>query len=342
MRIAQVAPLYESVPPKLYGGTERVVHFLTEELVRLGHEVVLYASGDSQTSAELRATCPAALRLDPGIKDRLAPHVVMIDRVAREAHEFDIVHFHTDYLHFPLVQRGSTPHLTTMHGRLDLPELHPVFASFPDVPLVSISDAQREPIPRAAWLATVHHGLPPSLFRFSPHPDGYLAFIGRFSPEKAPHLAIEIARRVGRKIRIAAKLEGADADYFDSHVRPLLNRPGVEFVGEIDEAGKSEFLGRAAALLFPIEWPEPFGLVMIEALACGTPVIAFRRGSVSEVLTHGETGFLCDNVLDATRAVDRLGRIDRHRCRQVFEERFSAQRMAQDYVRAYEKVLARR
>jgi glycosyltransferase involved in cell wall biosynthesis len=341
MRIAQVAPLYESVPPRLYGGTERVVSYLTEELVRLGHDVTLFASGDSRTRAELRAITGEALRLDPKCKDRLAPHVLMLERLEREAHEFDLIHVHLDYLHFPLARRLGKPVITTQHGRLDINDLKSVFREFGELPQVSISHAQREPLPEANWAATVHHGLPLDLYRFNPRPDDYLAFVGRFSPEKRPELAIEIARRVGRRIRIAAKVEAADAEYFEHTVRPLLDRKGVEFVGELDEAGKNELLGNAAALLFPIDWPEPFGLVMIEALACGTPVIAFRRGSVSEVLTHGETGYLCDNVLDATRAVDRLGRIDRHRCRSEFETRFSAPRMAADYLRVYEKVIGR-
>jgi glycosyltransferase involved in cell wall biosynthesis len=342
MRIAQVAPLYESVPPRLYGGTERVVSYLTEELVRLGHDVVLYASGDSRTGAELRGITREALRLDPNCKDRLAPHVLMLDRVARDAHAFDVLHVHLDYLHFPVARRLGVPVLTTQHGRLDIPDLKPLFSEFSSLPQVSISNAQREPLPQANWVGTVHHGLPLDLYRFNPRPDDYLAFIGRFSPEKRPELAIEIARRVGRRIRIAAKVEEADGEYFEHTVRPLLGRKGVEFVGELDEAGKNELLGNAAALLFPIDWPEPFGLVMIEALACGTPVVAFARGAVSEVLTHGQTGYLCDNVLDATRAVDRLGRIDRHDCRRTFEERFSAPRMAADYVKLYEKVLAQR
>lgn len=339
MRIAQVAPLFESVPPRFYGGTERIVSYLTEELVRLGHEVVLYASGDSRTRAELRATTPHALRLDGRVKDPLAHHLVMLERVRQEAAEFDVVHFHTDYLHFPLSRVTGTAHLTTLHGRLDGPDLQPLFSAFAEVPVVSISRAQREPLPRANWVDTVHHGLPVELLRFQPRSDGYLAFIGRFSAEKRPELAVEIARRTGRRLKIAAKIDPAEREYFEEVVRPLLGHPHVEYVGEIDEAAKGEFLGRAAALLFPIDWPEPFGLVMIEALACGTPVIAYRRGSVAEVLSHGETGFVCDGLHEATRAVGWLDRIDRARCRRIFEERFSVARMAQDYLAAYRKVL---
>lgn len=339
MRIAQVAPLEESVPPRLYGGTERVVSYVTEELVRQGHQVVLYASGDSKTKAELRASCPQALRLEGKYVDSVPHHLVMLERLAREAQEFDVIHYHVDYLHFPLSRRLSTPQLTTLHGRLDLPELKPLYAEYRDMPVVSISNAQREPLPGAAWLKTVHHGLPRELFRFNPKPEGHLAFLGRFSPEKRPDLAIEIAGRLGRKLKIAAKIDKKDHGYFDREIRPLLKHRHVEYVGEIDEASKSDFLGSAQALLFPIDWAEPFGLVMIEALACGTPVIAFRRGSVGEVLSHGETGFLCTDVQEAVRAFAQLEAIDRRHCRQVFEERFSAERMATEYLDAYQRVI---
>ena len=339
MRIAQVAPLEESVPPKLYGGTERVVSYLTEELVRQGHEVVLYASGDSQTNAELRSTCPQSLRLAGESRDALALQVLMLEQVRREAHEFDIIHYHIDYLHFPLSRRSPTASITTLHGRLDLDELRPLYDEFRDMPVVSISDSQREPLPRAAWVSTVYHGLPPELYRFTPKPDGYVAFLGRFSPEKRVDLAVEIAGKLGLKLKIAAKIEKRDHGYFEREVAHLLEKPHVEYVGEIDEKGKSEFLGNARALLFPIDWCEPFGLVMIESMACGTPVIAFRRGSVGEVVNDGETGFVCHDVESAVRAYERVEALDRVHCREVFEERFSAQRMAEDYVRAYQQVI---
>lgn len=342
MRIAQVAPLYESVPPKLYGGTERVVSYLTEELMHMGHDVVLYASGDSKTRARLRPVCPRSLRLEPGSKDTLAHHILMLEQVRQDAHEFDIIHYHIDYLHYPLSRRMKTRHVTTLHGRLDLPDLAPLYVEFRDMPVVSISDAQREPLPWAKWMTTVHHGLPGDLYRFRPRPDGYFAFLGRISPEKRVDFAIEIARRAGCQIKIAAKLDMVDRAYFDQSVRPLLDFPEVEYVGEIGEGEKEEFLGGAKALLFPVDWPEPFGLVMIEALACGTPVIAFRRGSVEEVLSDGETGFICGTVEEATRAVERVGSLNRVRCREVFEERFSASRMARDYIAVYEQLLGGR
>ncbi|ROR32796.1 glycosyltransferase family 4 protein [Inmirania thermothiophila] len=338
MRIAQVAPLHESVPPKLYGGTERVVSWLTEELVRRGHEVVLYASGDSETGAELRPAGERALRLDPRAIDPLAAHTAMLGRVVREAGEFDVIHFHTDFLHFPLARLLGRPHLTTLHGRLDLPEVAAVFAEFTDIPVVSISDSQRHPVRRANWLATVHHGLPRSLLPFRPHPEGYLAFLGRFTPEKRAEWAIEIARRAGMEIRLAAKIDPLHQAYFDERIRPLLRLPGVEYVGEVDERGKAELLGGAAALLFPIDWPEPFGLVMIEAMACGTPVIALRRGSVPEVMEDGVTGFVVDSLEEATAACARLDEIDRVACRRVFERRFSVERMADDYERLYRRL----
>jgi glycosyltransferase involved in cell wall biosynthesis len=341
MRIAQVSPLYESCPPQLYGGTERVVSYLTEELVRQGHRVTLFASGDSRTRAALRAGCDRALRLDPQCKDPLPHHLVMLNCVARSAEEFDIIHFHTDFLHFPLFARLWGKTLTTAHGRLDLPDLPPLFREFPMMPLVSISDAQRMPVPWASWHGTVHHGLPTELYFPGRGDGGYLAFIGRISPEKGVEKAIKIARQVGIPLKIAAKVDKADLDYYNNKVKRLLKGPGVEFIGEIGDRDKGEFLGRAIALLSPIDWPEPFGLVMIEAMANGTPVIAFRRGSVPEIIDEGVTGFVVDSVDLAVAAVPRAAALDRSGVRHRFEERFSVGRMARRYVELYEGVLRR-
>jgi len=339
MKIAQVAPLHESVPPLLYGGTERVVSYLTEELVRQGHDVTLYASGDSVTSAELRPVCSKALRLHTGpMACPLAQHMLMVEKVAREAHQFDVVHFHIDFLPFSQIRSNRIPAVTTMHGRLDMPDLFPLFREFNDMSLVSISDAQREPMPWANWIGTVHHGLPANLYTATETPGKYLAFLGRVSPEKGLGRAIEIARRVGMPLRVAAKIDLADKEYFETEIKELLNDPLVEFIGEIDDDAKGEFLGNAAALLFPIDWPEPFGMVMIEAMACGTPVIAYDRGSVTEVLEDGITGFLVNDVEAAVEAVRRIPSLSRNRCREVFERRFSAQRMCQDYLQLYERV----
>ncbi len=335
MRIAQVSPLFESVPPKLYGGTERVVSYLTEELVRLGHEVTLFASGDSTTRARLKSPVKKALRLDPDAKDPIAPHVLMLEEVLKEEKFFDIVHFHIDLIHLPLARRMTTPNVTTLHGRLDLPELGPLYREFKEIPVVSISNDQRRPLPWANWQRTVYHGLPEDLYRPYYKPGEYLAFLGRISPEKRPDLAIEIAKRAGVPIKIAAKVDKADEAYFEQRIRPLLSHPLVEFVGEIGEGEKNEFLGRALALLFPIDWPEPFGLVMIEAMACGTPVIAFRRGSVPEVMTDGVTGFICSGIEEAVEAVDKVSSMDRQGVRRVFLERFTARKMALDYVECY-------
>jgi glycosyltransferase involved in cell wall biosynthesis len=347
LSIAQVAPLYESVPPKLYGGTERIVSYLTEELVRMGHEVTLFASGDSRTSARLIPGSPRSLRLDPRCRDPLAHHMILLERVLRESPRFDLIHFHCDYIHFPLSRRLPIPTLTTLHGRLDLPDLKPLYREVSEMPLVSISDAQREPLPDACWQATIHHGLPEGFgWRLqSSRREGrreYLAFLGRVSPEKRVDRAIEIARASGMRLKIAAKVDASDRDYFETEIRPLLRTPGVDFLGEIGEADKESFLSGARALLFPIDWPEPFGLVMIEALACGTPVIAFRRGSVPEVIEHGRTGFLVDSVEEAAMAVAHLGGIRRAACRASFERRFTAQRMARDYVAAYEDLVRSR
>jgi glycosyltransferase involved in cell wall biosynthesis len=341
MRIAQVAPLYESVPPKFYGGTERIVSYLTEELVALGHDVTLFASGDSQTRAHLVAACPRALRLDPDCIDQLAHHVLMLETIVEQAHRFDVVHFHIDYLHFPLSRRGRYPHVTTLHGRLDIPDLVPLYREFPEMPLVSISDAQRLPLPHVNWKATVYHGVPRDLYDFRGDPGDYLACLGRVSPEKGIDRAIEIAKLVRIPLRIAAKVDRADREYFENVIEPLLDDPIVDYIGEIGDADKSEFLGHAKALLFPIDWPEPFGLVMIEAMACGTPVIAYSSGSVPEVMEQGRTGFIVSDLADAVQAVRRLPELSRARCREVFEERFTAERMARDYVDVYEKLLER-
>lgn len=337
MKIAQVAPLFESVPPKTYGGTERVVSYVTEALVALGHDVTLYASGDSDTRARLRAACHRSLRLDPHSIDTVADHVRLIEQVMRESGEFDIIHSHVDYIAYPLLRRMMTPHVTTLHGRLDIPNLTSLYREFSEIPLVSISNYQRLPLSWANWRATVHHGLPEHLYTFSDTPGDYLAFIGRISPEKGVERAIEIARQAGMPLKIAAKVDRVDQEYFRSAVEPLLDGRDVEFVGEIGETEKNAFLGGARALLFPIDWPEPFGLVMIESLACGTPVIARLCGAVPEVLNEGETGFIVHDVENAVRAVHALDRIDRGHCRAVFEERFTATRMAKQYLEVYQK-----
>jgi glycosyltransferase involved in cell wall biosynthesis len=343
MRIAQISPLAESVPPKLYGGTERIVSYLTEELVRQGHDVTLFASGDSRTSAELVPIWSHALRLSPQVQDTIPYHMMMLDEVRQRAGEFDILHFHIDLLHIPLFRDIRDRTVTTLHGRQDLPDLQPFYRHFADMPLVSISDDQRRPLPSVNWAGTVHHGLPTDLLPFNADPKGgYLAFLGRISPEKGPERAIEIARRAGMPIRIAAKVDKADLAYHEQRIKPLLDDPLVEFLGEVNETRKAGFLGNASALLFPIDWPEPFGLVMIEAMACGTPVIAFRRGSVPEIVEHGVTGYIVDGIGEAVEALKRLDRLDRALIRRRFEERFSAERMARDYVGIYETLLERR
>ena len=339
MKIAQVAPLTEAVPPQLYGGTERVVAFLTDELVRGGHDVTLFASGDSTTSARLVASWPRALRLD-GACDGLSPHILMLEDVLRRASEFDVIHFHIAQFHFPSARRLPVPHVTTLHGRLDIPQFAPLYQEFNDIPVVSISDAQRQPLPDARWMATVHHGLPSGLLPFRSEPEGYLAFIGRISPEKRVDRAITIATACGLPLRIAAKVDPADREYFERDIRHLFDNPLVEFIGEINEVQKAAFLGGARALLFPIDWPEPFGLVMIEALACGTPVVAFRGGSVTEVIDDGVTGFVVDNMTDAIDATRRVHLLSRQQCRCTFERRFGVTRMAEDYVTVYEKLIA--
>jgi glycosyltransferase involved in cell wall biosynthesis len=339
MRIAQVSPLYESVPPQLYGGTERVVSYLTEELVAAGHQVTLFASADSETMATLAPMSPRSLRLDTDCVDQLAHHVRMVEEVYRRASEFDVIHFHIDYLHLPLASREETPHLTTLHGRLDLPDLQPLYRTYPHEPTVSISNSQRAPLEWLRWLGTVHHGLPRDLLPAGRGTGGYLAFLGRMSPEKRPDRAIQLAQRTGIPLKMAAKVDRADKAYYEAEVRPLMRKAPVEYIGEITEAEKAEFLGDAMALLFPIDWPEPFGLVMIEAMACGTPVIAWRRGSVPEIIEDGVSGVIVDSMDQGEAAVRSIGAMDRGRCRRAFEARFTADRMARDYVECYRRAL---
>ncbi|WP_406696827.1 glycosyltransferase family 4 protein [Singulisphaera sp. Ch08] len=340
MRIAQVAPLFESVPPKLYGGTERVVSYLTEELVRQGHDVTLFASGDSETAARLIPGCPRALWQERGCRETLPHHIRLLELVSREAHRFDMIHFHLDYVHFPIVDQLPCPTVTTLHGRLFPPDQEAFFDAFPGVPLVSISDDQRRPIPRANWQATVYHGLPLDLHTFREGSGSYLAFLGRVSPEKGLEKAIEIARRAGMPLRVAAKVYPEEQTYYEREIVPLIKGSHwVEFIGEVGGAAKDEFLGGAHALLFPIDWAEPFGLVMIEAMACGTPVVAFRRGSVPEVMVDGATGFVVTDVPWAVEAIGQLSRLSRRVCRQVFVERFGAPRMARDYLEVYRKLV---
>jgi len=339
MKIAQVAPLFERVPPKAYGGTERVISYLTEELVRQGHDVTLFASGDSITAARLVPVIDQSLRLDPSRQEWLIYHTMMLDQVLAMADEFDVIHFHTDYLHFPLIRHLPVPHVTTLHGRLDMPDLVPLYRQFHHVPLVSISRSQRSPLPDVNWRDTVYHGLPPDLYAFHAKPGEYFAFVGRISPEKRVDRAIDIAIRCGVPIKIAAKIDRADEVYFKEHIEKLFRHPLVEYIGEIGEADKRVLLGGARALLFPIDWPEPFGLVLIEAFACGTPVIAYRHGSVPEIVEEGVTGFLVDDQEQALQAAQRIDDIDRARCRQTFEHRFTAQHMAENYLRVYRQVL---
>ncbi|MBR1300613.1 glycosyltransferase family 4 protein [Bradyrhizobium sp. AUGA SZCCT0042] len=340
MRIAQIAPLMESVPPKLYGGTERIVSYLTEELVKLGHDVTLFASGDSVTSAKLVGCVPTALRLDPEVCDVVPYYMLTLDRVRRQAHQFDVLHFHIDYLHFPLFRDMSPRVLTTLHGRQDLPDNKPILTGFDEMRLVSISDSQRIPISNANFAGTIYHGIPGTDLKPTLRPQGgYLAFLGRIAPEKGPEAAIQIARSAGIRLKIAAKIDRVDEQYFRERIAPLLDQPGIEFVGEINEQQKAEFLGQAVGLLFPIDWPEPFGLVMIEAMACGTPVLAFNRGSVSEIVEDGKTGIVVQSKNEAIEKLPRLLTLDRRRVRHEFERRFSAQRMASDHVRLYQDLL---
>ena len=336
MRIAQVAPLYECVPPKLYGGTERIVSYLTEELVRQGHRVTLFATGDSRTSAELVPIVDGPLRGNP---HWMMHALIQLERVIDRAADFDILHFHTDHLHYPLLRYLDVPVVTTLHGRLDIPGLEPLHRVFPDAAVVSISEAQRAPLPDAHWVGTVPHGLPSALYRPGTGSGRYLAFVGRISPEKRLDRAVEISRRSGLPLRIGAKVDPADRKYFEREIEPLLATPGVHFLGEVDDRQKRELLGEAGALLFPIDWPEPFGLVMVESIACGTPVLAFRGGSVKEVLQAGVTGAIVNTVDEAVEALPAVLALDRAGCREEFERRFSARRMARDYVRVYERLM---
>jgi glycosyltransferase involved in cell wall biosynthesis len=342
MKIAQVAPLIESVPPRFYGGTERIASYLTEGLVRLGHDVTLFASGDSITSAELVSCCTRALRLDPSACDTIPHFMLMIDRVRERAEEFDVLHFHIDLFHFPLFRSLAARTVTTLHGRQDLGDLKPFYSRFGEMPLVSISNDQRKSLPHANFVATIHHGIPANLHRPSFEQGSYLAFLGRISPEKRPDRAIRIARAAGIPLKIAAKVDKVDKDYFRNDILPLIAGPGVEFVGEINEREKTEFLGEAAALLFPVDWPEPFGLVMIEAMACGTPVLAFRCGSVPEVIEDGVTGKMVDSEEEAIGALPEILSYDRRAVRQRFEDRFTSTRMAKDYVGTYRRLLKTR
>jgi len=341
MRIAQISPLTEAVPPKLYGGTERVISWLTEELVALGHDVTLFASGDSVTKAHLEPMWPRALRLDGSVRDPNALHMMMLEHVCRRAQDFDLLHFHLDYYPFSMMSRQDAPLVTTLHGRLDLPEHQPVFSTFSSIPVVSISHSQRRPVPQANWVGTVHHGLPENLLTPQPAKPSYLAFLGRISPEKAVDRAIRIAERCGIPLKIAAKVDRVDQDYFDDAIRPLLGKPNIEFIGEITDAQKSEFLSGAMGLVVPIDWPEPFGLVMIEAMACGTPVIAFNRGSVTEIVEDGLTGFVVEDETSAVGAIRGLASLSRTAIRRRFEERFTARRMAEDYLEVYRNLTSK-
>ncbi len=342
MRIAQVPPLHESIPPKFYGGTERVVSYLTEELVKQGHDVTLFASGDSVTNAELIPMCEQALRLDKNCIDPLAYHILQMQAVIECADEFDIIHFHNDYLHFPFSANSNYTHITTLHGRLDLPELQVIYAKFRNIPLVSISNSQRKPLPFVNWAGTIYHGIPDNLYQLGSGAGGYLAFLGRISPEKRPDRAIEIAKRIGIKLKIAAKVDKADLQYFEDKIKPLLDHPLIEFIGEIGEYEKREFLGNALALLFPIDWPEPFGMVMIEAMANGTPVIAFKNGSVPEVIDQMKTGYIVNSVDEAVAALQNIDTFDRQQCRKIFEERFSSNVMARNYLMLYEHLIEKK
>lgn len=339
MKIAQVAPLIERVPPVAYGGTERVVCFLTEELVKQGHQVTLFASGDSVTTARLIPCCGKSLRLDKECNDPLAWHIIEMETVARMANDFDVIHYHVDYLHFPISTRLRTPSVTTLHGRLDLPELPFIHRLFPGMPLISISDAQRAPLPDLNWQTTIHHGLPDEWMQKDGRTQEHLLFLGRISPEKRADLAIEIAIRAGQRLVIAAKVDRIDREYFNEKVAPLLKHPLVDYIGEVNEEQKRSLLQKSRALLFPVDWPEPFGLVMIEAMACGVPVIAFRRGSVPEIIDDGVTGFIVSNVDEAVTAVNALDKIDRDGCRGIFWKRFRAKRMAEDYVAEFERLV---
>lgn len=341
MRIAQVAPLIETVPPKTYGGTERVVHYLTEELVNQGHDVTLFASGDSLTNADHVAVVKESLRCSSVPHDAIIWHQRQLMEVLRMADKFDIIHFHTDFSHFSVMRYLNTPHVTTLHGRLDLPDFQTVFDEFPDMPVVSISNSQRAPIKNANWVGTVYNGTPGENYDYQPacDPNEYFAFLGRFSPEKGPERAIEIAKRLGVKLKMAAKIDKVDEQYFSERIKPHLDHPLIEYIGEVNESGKNKLLGGAKALLFPIDWPEPFGLVMTESMACGTPVIAFRNGSVDEVMKHGVSGYIVESVDEAVEAARNIDKINRRACRIYFQNRFSVETMTKGYVDVYERLI---
>ncbi len=340
MKIAQIAPLFESVPPKFYGGTERVISYLTEELVQMGHDVTLFASGDSVTTARLRPMVYKALRLDKHSIDPVADHILLAEQVFKHAGEFDIIHSHIDYMPYSLYRRMETPHVTTLHGRLDIPNLYNLYHEFDDVPLVSISNYQRFPLPWVNWVSTVYHGLPKDIYDFNATAGDYLAFIGRISPEKRLDFAIEIAKKADMPLKIAAKVDKVDKEYFETVIVPLLDHPSIEYIGEIDEVQKNDFLGNAYALLFPIDWPEPFGLVMIEAMACGTPVIARLHGAVPEVMEQGITGYIVKEMEYAVQAVKDVAKLSREQCRKEIKEKFTARRMAENYLKVYEQLSA--
>lgn len=339
MKIAQVSPLYESVPPSTYGGTERVVSYLTEELVNFGHEVTLFASGDSITKAKLFPVCEKSLRLNSQSSDSYIHHLIQIQDVMEQSKDFDVIHFHIDCLHFPTTVFLKTPNLTTLHGRLDIPSLDQLYQKFSKVPVVSISASQKSQMPVANWIDTIHHGIPLDLYSLNKKPENYLAFIGRISPEKGLDKAIEIAKGLGIKLKIAAKIDKADQKYFDNEIKHLLDHPLVEYIGEVNDQEKNEFLGNALCLIFPIDWPEPFGMVMVEAMACGTPVLAFKCGSVPEVIEEGLTGSIVTSIDEAIKVLPEMFNWDRAICRRHFEERFTASRMASDYIKLYEKIV---
>jgi glycosyltransferase involved in cell wall biosynthesis len=339
MRIAQVAPLFEAVPPKLYGGTERIIHYLTEELVKRGHEITLFASGDSVTTARLIPIVSESIRLNTGCIDAMAHHILELEEVMSMHEQFDIIHFHTDYFHFPLTSRSATPYVTTLHGRLDIPDLQPVYDKFPMQPVISISNNQRKPLPQANWIGNVYHGIPEELHVLQPEPGKYLAFMGRISPEKGADKAIEIAIAANRPLKIAAKVDKADLEYYETKIAHLMDHPLITFVGEINEEQKTEFLGNAEALLFPIDWAEPFGIVMIEAMSCGTPVIAFKEGSVPEVIDEGITGYMVDTVSEAVEVIKKIPDLSRSGIRKVFEQKYTSARMADDYIKLYDSVI---
>lgn len=339
MKIAEIAPLIESVPPRLYGGTERVVAYLIEELVKLGHEVTLFASGDSKTSAKLIPVSQSALRLNKNVNDYSPYNILMLERVYQHYSEFDLIHSHLDYLLFPVLRHLDVPSVTTLHGSLEVLDNMPIYKEFCDLPWISISNNQRQPFPKNNWLATIYHGMPENLYTYQEKPGQYLVFLGRSAPEKGIEEAITIAKKSGIKLKISTKIDKTEQEYFATKIKPLLNNSLIEFIGEINDRGKNELLSNALALLFPINWPEPFGLVMIEAMACGTPVIAYRHGSVPEIIQDNETGFICNNAKEAADAVLKISSLSRKRCRQIFEQRFTSRRMAEDYIKIFQMIL---